>query len=49
MAPGDVMQIGSTPLGSDPVRFQTDPPACYRASWQLPGPGFHWQATTILR
>ena len=22
-------------LGSDPARFQTGPPACYRASWQL--------------
>jgi hypothetical protein len=25
------------------------PPACYRASWQLPGPDFHRQATTGLR
>jgi hypothetical protein len=25
------------------------PPACYRASWQLPGPDFHRQATTSLR
>jgi hypothetical protein len=24
------------------------PPACYRASWQLPGPDFHRQATTSL-
>jgi len=31
-------------LGSDPARFQTEPPACYRASWQLPGPDFHRQA-----
>jgi hypothetical protein len=29
--------------------FQTEPPACYRASWQLPGPEFHRQATTSLR
>ena len=36
-------------LGFDPARFQTQPPACYRASWQLPGPDSHWQATTILR
>ena len=36
-------------LGSDPARFQTEPPACYRASWQLPGPDFHRQATTSLR
>jgi hypothetical protein len=35
--------------GSDPARFQTKPPACYRASWQLPGPDFHRQATTSLR
>ncbi|MGA9310771.1 MAG: hypothetical protein WBV74_10420 [Pseudonocardiaceae bacterium] len=25
------------------------PPACYRASWQLPGPDSHRQATTSLR
>jgi hypothetical protein len=24
-------------LGFDPTRFQTEPPVCYRASWQLPG------------
>jgi len=36
-------------LGSDPARFQTEPPACYRASCQLPGPDFHRQATTSLR
>ena len=28
-------------LGFDPARFQTEPPACYRASWQLPGPDSH--------
>jgi hypothetical protein len=33
-------------LGFDPTRFQTEPPVCYRASWQLPGPDFHRQATT---
>jgi hypothetical protein len=32
-----------------PARFQTGPPACYRASWQLPGPDFHRQATTSFR
>jgi hypothetical protein len=32
-----------------PDPFQTEPPACYRASWQLPGPDFHRQATTSLR
>jgi hypothetical protein len=40
---------GPLTLGSDPARFQTRPPACYRASWQLPGPDFHRQATTSLR
>src|SRR5689334_3619705 len=40
---------GLLTLGSDPARFQTRPPACYRASWQLPGPDFHRQATTSLR
>src|SRR6516165_8951268 len=32
-----------------PARFPAGPPACYRASWQLPGPDFHRQATTSLR
>jgi hypothetical protein len=40
---------GLSTLGSGPARFQTEPPACYRASWQLPGPDFHRQATTSLR
>src|SRR6185436_9731013 len=40
---------GLLTLGSDPARFQTKPTACYRASWQLPGPDFHRQATTSLR
>lgn len=31
-------QTGLSTLGFDPTRFQTKPPACYRASWQLPGP-----------
>jgi hypothetical protein len=35
-------------LGFDPARFQTEPPACYRASWQLPGRDSHPQATTSL-
>ena len=30
---------GLLTLGFDPARFQTKPPACYRAAWQLPGPG----------
>jgi transposase InsO family protein len=29
--------------------FPPTPPVCYRASWQLPGPDFHRQATTSLR
>jgi hypothetical protein len=37
---------GPLTLGFDPARFQTEPPACYRASWQIPGPDFHRQATT---
>jgi len=37
---------GLSTLGSGPARFQTAPPACYRASWQLPGPDSHRQATT---
>ena len=40
---------GLLTLGSGPARFQTEPPACYRASWQLPGPDSHRQATTSLR
>src|SRR5512135_688563 len=40
---------GLLTLGSGPARFQTTPPACYRASWQLPGPDSHRQATTSLR
>ena len=35
--------------GLRPGPFPTEPPACYRASWQLPGPDFHRQATTSLR
>jgi hypothetical protein len=37
---------GLLTLGFDPTRFQTEPPVCYRASWQLPGPDSHRQATT---
>jgi len=39
---------GLLTLGFDPGRFQTEPPACYRASWQLPGPDLHRQVTTSL-
>src|SRR3954453_12836300 len=39
---------GLLTLGFDPTRFQTKPPACYRASWQLPGPDSHPLATTSL-
>src|SRR3954471_8272749 len=37
---------GLSTLGFDPARFHTEPPVCYRASWQLPGPDSHRQATT---
>ncbi len=40
---------GLLTLDFDPTRFQTEPPACYRASWQLPGPDFHRQATTSFK
>jgi hypothetical protein len=39
---------GLLTLGFDPIRFQTEPPACYRASWQLPGRDSHPQAATSL-
>jgi len=39
---------GLSTLGFDPIRFQTEPPACYRASWQLPGRNSHPLATTSL-
>jgi hypothetical protein len=39
---------GLSTLGFDPARFQTRPPACYRASWQLPGRDSHPQAATSL-
>src|SRR3954471_14259772 len=37
---------GLLTLGFDAGRFPPTPPACYRASWQLPGPDSHRQATT---
>ena len=40
---------GLSTLGSGPARFETTPPVCYRAAWQLPGPDSHRQATTSLR
>jgi len=39
---------GLLTLGFDPARFQAEPPACYRASWQLPGRDSHPLATTSL-
>ena len=39
---------GLLTLGFDWTRFPAQPPACYRASWQLPGPDSHRQATTSL-
>jgi hypothetical protein len=40
---------GLSTLGFDAGRFPPTPPVCYRASWQLPGPDSHRQATTSLR
>jgi hypothetical protein len=37
---------GLSTLGSGAGRFPPAPPACYRATWQLPGPDFHRQADT---
>ena len=39
---------GLSTLGFDPARFQTKPPACYRASWQLLGRDSHPLATASL-
>src|SRR4051812_42240622 len=39
---------GLVTLGFDPARFQTKPPACYRAPWRLPGPDSHRLATASL-
>ena len=39
---------GLSTLRFDAGRFPPTPAACYRASWQLPGPDFHRQATTSL-
>jgi hypothetical protein len=39
---------GLLTLGSDAGRFPPTPPACYRASWQLPGPDSHRLADTSL-
>jgi hypothetical protein len=41
-------QKGVSTLGFDPAHFQTEPPACYRASWRLPGRDSHPLATTSL-
>src|SRR5712672_2741041 len=40
---------GLLTLGFGHTRFQMKPPACYRATWQLPEPDSHRQATTSLR
>ncbi len=40
---------GLLTLGFGPARFQTEPPACYRAPWRLPGPDSHRLATTSFR
>jgi hypothetical protein len=39
---------GLSTLGFDPARYQTEPPACYGASWQLPGRDSHPLAATSL-
>ena len=39
---------GCLTLRFDPARFPAKPAACYRASWQLPGPDLPRQATTSL-
>jgi len=39
---------GLSTLGFDAGRFPPTPPACYRASWQLPGPDFHRLVSTPL-
>ena len=39
---------GCLTLRFDPARFHAKPAACYRASWQLPGPDLPRQATTSL-
>jgi hypothetical protein len=33
----------------DPTRFQTEPSACYRASWQLPGSDSHRRRRAYVR
>jgi hypothetical protein len=40
---------GLLTLGFNTGRFPPTLPACYRASWQLPGPDSHRQATTSFR
>ena len=39
---------GLSTLGFDRNRFQSQPPVCYRASWQLPGRDLHPLAMTSL-
>ena len=39
---------GLLTLGFDPTRFQAEPPACYRASWQLLGRDSHPLEATSL-
>jgi hypothetical protein len=40
---------GLSTVRFDPGRFPPAPATCYRASWQLPGPDSHRQATTSFR
>src|SRR3990170_1771619 len=39
---------GLSTLSFDPARYQTEPPACYRAPWQLPGRDSHPLAAASL-
>jgi hypothetical protein len=41
--------MGLLTLGFDAGRFPPTPPACYRASWQLPGPDLHRLAMASLQ
>jgi hypothetical protein len=44
---GSITVSGHAPAGDiQVVGFQAKSPACYRASWQMPGPAPYRQATT---
>ena len=49
LRPGQLLPPkGLLSLGFDTGRFPPMPPACYGASWQLPRPDLHRQASTNL-